>query len=88
MCHGEEIRADTCRFVPWRQLWNKRARQLSDRNAPSNLVPRLELTLDIGVRGDRLCAAGAHDQADRHAGDHALQMDASRRGAVEVSKVA
>ncbi len=30
-----------------------------------------------------LCAAGAHDQADRDAGDHAVQVGASGRGAVK-----
>jgi CspA family cold shock protein len=34
------------------------------------------------VQKGPLCAAGAHDQADRDAGDRALQVGASGRGAV------
>jgi hypothetical protein len=30
-----------------------------------------------------LCAAGPHDQADRTTGDHAIQVGASRWGAVD-----
>ncbi len=44
---------------------------------------KLEASLKCrSCRKGRERAAGAHDQADRDAGDHALQMGASGRGAV------
>jgi hypothetical protein len=91
--------ADHC-AMPQRRNWMARGRvcSLQDASEPSarcdpptaryaNLEARGLAEMPVLQEG-ALCAACAHDQVDRDAGDHALQMGASGRGAVSADDAA